>query len=376
MRCEYLSRVTCDFMVKGFSCRRPPASRRVPSELRAGPQNPAMHDTGNSSAYRAVARLYNALMTGLVLTLVSRKGAEDARRFVFAHFRRQHLEKFLPGLKKLGLDRLPDAKACAQYHYFSNALGGVKTEYVAESDRKAWVRYPPPRWIWQGTAICAIPREVNEAMLHGWHGHNGVSLKNPRLGFVCTGQTVEGDPGLEGYYLEHDREIAPDERVRFAPGERMPPFDPASAPKLDSEGWPPERLRKVERSYAMEYVRSFLPVMENLFGAEEAAELVGRTARLVGLQFHEETAGLIGAASFADYLAAMQEAQGETVSRDADGAIRQDGWRLMRGIVLDDEGLAFRSWNALWEGALAAHDRTQRLETERRGGTIIWRVSV
>ncbi len=98
--------------------------------------------------------------------------------------------------------------ACAQYHYFSNALGGVKTEYFAESDSKAWVRYPPPRWIWQGTAICAVPREVNEAMLHGWHGHNGVSLGNTRLGFVCTGQTVEGDAGLEGYYFEYDREIS------------------------------------------------------------------------------------------------------------------------------------------------------------------------
>src|SRR5215813_9965272 len=208
--------------------------------------------------FKAVAKIYNALMTGLVLTLVTRKGEDAAAQFVFGHFRRQHLEKFLPGLKKLGLDGLPDAVACAQYHYFSNALGGVKTEYIYESDRKAWVRYPPPRWIWQGTAICAVPREVNEAMLHGWHGHNGVSLGNPRLGFVCTGQTVEGDPGLEGYYLEYDREIGAHERVRFATGERMPCFDPGTAPKLDSAGWPEARLRKVERSYAMEYVRSLL----------------------------------------------------------------------------------------------------------------------
>src|ERR1700733_2412345 len=217
------------------------------------------------AGYKAVAKLYNALMTGLVLTLVTRKGGEDARRFVFAHFRRQHLEKFLPGLKKLGLDGLPDAVACAQYHYFSNALGGVKTQYVAESPRKAWVRYPPPRWIWQGTAICAIPREVNEAMLHGWHGHNGVSLGNPRLGFVCTGQTVEGDAGLEGYYFEYERAIAPEERVRFAPGERMPRFDAGAAPKLDSASWPAERLAKVERAYAMEYVRSLLPATQDLF---------------------------------------------------------------------------------------------------------------
>jgi hypothetical protein len=82
------------------------------------------------AGYKAVARLYNALMTGLVLTLVSQKNAEAARKFMFAHFRRQHLEKFLPGLKKLGLDALPDAVACAQYHYFSNALGGVNTYFV------------------------------------------------------------------------------------------------------------------------------------------------------------------------------------------------------------------------------------------------------
>jgi len=110
-----------------------------------------MQDDNTALAgYKAVALIYNALMTGLVLTLVTRKGGGEAARFVKAHFRRQHLEKFLPGLKKLGLDALPDAVACAQYHYFSNALGGVKTEYMYESDRKAWVRYPPPRWIWQG----------------------------------------------------------------------------------------------------------------------------------------------------------------------------------------------------------------------------------
>ena len=334
--------------------------------------------TDNIAGYKAVARIYNALMTGLVLTLISRKGAEDARRFVFAHFRRQHLEKFLAGLKKLGLDALPDAVACAQYHYFSNALGGVKTEYVAESDRKAWVRYPPPRWIWQGTAICAVPREVNEAMLHGWHGHNGVSLNNPRLGFVCTGQTVEGDAGLEGYYLEYDREIAPEERVRFAPGERMPKFDPAKAPKLDSANWPEERLRKVERSYAMEYVRSLLSTMQELFGAEEAARLVGRSARLIGLQFYEETAAMIGTKSFTQYLAAMQAAQGEAIELLDEGdasVVVQTGWRLMQGIALADPQCALRGWNALWEGALAAHDRDLRLIIEYSGNALSWRLA-
>jgi len=330
-----------------------------------------------AGGYKAISKLYNALMTGLVLTLVTRKSPDAARDFVFAHFRRQHLEKFLPGLKKLGLDGLPHAVACAQYHYFSNALGGVKTEYIYESDRKAWVRYPPPRWIWQGTAICAVPREVNEAMLHGWHGHNGVSLGNPRLGFVCTGQTVEGDPGLEGYYYEYDRDLAPEERVRFVRGERAPEFDPANAPKLDSASWPDERLLKVERSYAMEYVRSMLPAMMALFGPEETLALVGRAARLVGLQFYDETAALLGIAdkgvpAFARYLVALAEAQGEDAGIEG-GNIVQNGWRLMDGIALEDEA-PFRAWNALWEGALAAHNRDLVLQTARDGAGIVWRI--
>ena len=51
----------------------------------------------------------------------------------------------------------------------------MKTGYLRESDSKAWVRYPPPRWIWRGTAIAAVPHAVSAAMLHGWHGHNGQS---------------------------------------------------------------------------------------------------------------------------------------------------------------------------------------------------------
>ncbi len=328
------------------------------------------------AGYKAVAKLYNALMTGLVLTLVTQRDAEAARRFVFAHFRRQHLEKFLPGLKKLGLDGLPHAMACAQYHYFSNALGGVKTEYMPETDRKAWVRYPPPRWIWQGAAICAVPRAVNEAMLHGWHGHNGVSLGNPRLGFVCTGQTVNGDPGLEGYYCEYDHDLAPDERVRFVQDESAPRFDPARAPKLESASWPAERLLKVERSYAMEYVRSMLPSMVDVFGVAEAQALVGRAARLIGLQYYDEMASLLGiggngAGDFAALLAGMAAAQGEDVARDGDSVV-QSGWRLMDNV---ESGEAmFGAWNALWQGALAVHNRDLNLVTERRGDGIAWRI--
>ncbi len=76
-------------------------------------------------------------MTALVLGLVSRRGSDTAREYIFRHFRRQHLEKFLPGLQKLGIAGEKDAPACALYHYHSNALGGVKTGYLRESDTKA-----------------------------------------------------------------------------------------------------------------------------------------------------------------------------------------------------------------------------------------------
>ena len=332
------------------------------------------------AGYKAVARLYNALMTGLVLTLVSRKGEEAAAQFVFGHFRRQHLEKFLPGLKKLGLDHLPDAVACAQYHYFSNALGGVKTEFMPESERKAWVRYPPPRWIWQGTAICGVPAKVNEAMLHGWHGHNGVSLGNPRLGFVCTGQTVEGAPGLEGYYFDYGCEISEEERVRFATDEHAPDFDAARAPRLDSTNWPEERLRKVERAYAMEYVRSLIPTMLDLFGPDVTRTELGRAARLIGLQFYDETAALLGIEpdsprQFADYLGKLAAAQGEEIQITEEAGsivLRQTGWKLMGGLA--SNVAAFQAWNALWEGALAVHNRHLRLDAEYGDEGIVWRI--
>ncbi|HUF90903.1 MAG TPA: hypothetical protein VMR23_00905 [Candidatus Limnocylindria bacterium] len=305
--------------------------------------------------------------------MVTRTDARTAAELVFRTFRRQHLEKFLPGLDKLGLRGLPDAVAAAQYHYLSNQLGGVRVEYMYESDRKAWIRYVPPRWIWEGAAICAVPSEVSRAMLRGWHAHNGVSLGNPRLGFVCTKQTTDGQPGLEGYYRDHDHPLAPEERLRFAPGEEAPDFDPARAPRLEGAHWPEERLRKIERNYAMDYVRSILPELVNLVGPAEARHLGGVTGTLIGMQYYAETAALLGvtgdtAADFAAYVRAMATAQGDHVEIGDDGGeavIRQTTWRLMTGVAERPPAL-FDAWNALWEGALAVHNRRLALVVRRR----------
>src|ERR1700739_13402 len=98
--------------------------------------------------WRSVAELYHACFTGLTLTVATRRSTREDAEVMFRVFRRPHEEVFLPGLKKRGLDHLPPAVAAAQYHYLSNWIGGVHVEYMHESDRQAWIRYPPPRWAW------------------------------------------------------------------------------------------------------------------------------------------------------------------------------------------------------------------------------------
>jgi hypothetical protein len=292
------------------------------------------------SRWRAVADLYHATFTGLILTVVSRRGAADAAEFVFRVFRRQQQERFLPGLDKLGLRQLPPAVAAAQYHYLSNWIGGVHVEYMYESDRKAWIRYPPPRWIWKGTAICGVPGEVSRAMLRGWHANNGAALGDLRLGFVCTKQSVDGQDGLEGYYYEYDSPLELDQRLVFARHLEAPSFDPATAPALPVESWPKPRLEKAYRNYAMEYVRTAAPVMVQLFGPEDGGHLLHLTGKLIGMQCFDEVAAALscsrgGAKDFAAFLEALFNATGDAaeIIRSSGGIeIRQQSWKLMADV--------------------------------------------
>jgi hypothetical protein len=290
--------------------------------------------------WRGVADLYHACFTGLILTVVTRRGISDAAEFVFRVFRRQQQERFLPGLDKLGLSHLPPAVAAAQYHYLSNWIGGVGVEYMYESDRKAWIRYPPPRWIWKGTAICGIPGEVSRAMLRGWHANNGVALGNLRLGFVCTKQSVDGQDGLEGYYCEYDHALEIDQRLVFARHLEAPLFDPATAPALPVASWPKPRLEKAYRNYAMEYVRTAAPVMVQLFGPEDAGYLLHLTGKLIGMQYFDDVAHAFSASrgsarDFAAFLGTLFEAQDDVAEITETGGafeIRQATWKLMADV--------------------------------------------
>lgn len=335
------------------------------------------------SDYRAVAELHHRMTTGLILSLMTRKGEEVAADVVYRLFRRQHSETFLPGLEKLGLTGLPDAVASAQYHYLSNAIGTVKVEYMPESDRKAWIRYPPPRWIFDGTAICGVTNAVTIAMMRGWHAHNGDALGNPNLGFVCTGMTTDGDPGLEGYFYEYDAPLAPEDRLRFAPDEQAPIFVPDAAPTVDSAEWPALRLAKAERNYALYYVRSMLHVLLDVLNTAEAAALVHLTARLVGMQFYDATRDMLGLSDpsgkgFADYLERTSRAMGNGPVRSIDSGaivIANETWRLMEPLQPE----LLRGWNGIWEGACAVHDRSLTFDIETRtdaeSGGWRWRLS-
>jgi hypothetical protein len=326
--------------------------------------------------WHGVADLYHAFFTGLALTVVTRRDRHDAAEFMFRVFRRQQQERFLPGLKKLGIDHLPPAVAAAQYHYLSNWIGGVHVEYMYENDRKAWIRYPPPRWAWKGTAICGIPGEVSRAMLRGWHANNGAALGDLRLGFVCTKQSVDGQDGLEGYYHEYDHPLELDARLVFARHLEAPLFDPAKAPALPVDSWPKPRLEKAYRNYAMEYVRTAAPVMVQLFGPEEGGHLLHLTGKLIGMQYFDEVAQALaqrrgGAKEFADFLRALFEAQDEKSDiSTSEGAfeIRQPGWKLMADVA-DYHPACAKVLEGLFEGLAAGCGRhiPVRLRSSRDG---------
>ena len=309
------------------------------------------------SRWRAVADLYHAYFTGLILTVVTRRGTADAAEFVFRVFRRQQQERFLPGLEKLGLSHLPPAVAAAQYHYLSNWIGGVHVEYMYESDRKAWIRYPPPRWAWKGTAIYGIPGEVSRAMLRGWHANNGVALGDLRLGFVCTKQSVDGQDGLEGYYHEYDQPLELDQRLVFARHIEAPLFDPAAAPALPVSSWPKPRLEKAYRNYAMAYVRTAAPVMVQLFGPEDAGYLLHLTGKLIGMQYFDEVAAALvcrrgGVQEFGAFLQELFDAQDDpaAMAQSSDSVdIRQQSWKLMADVA-DYHPACARALEGLLEG--------------------------
>src|SRR5262249_5169817 len=178
---------------------------------------------------------------------------------------------------------------------------------------------------------------------------------------------------------------------RFAYGqEQMPPVDWAKQPKLETTSWPEERRLMTFRAYAVEYLRTMLPTLQELLRPDGAQAELGRVARLLGLQVHEETAPHMdlppdvergdeqSAQDFARWLGNVLRAQGEDVEITKT-EVRMRGWRAVRDLKLVDPIRAFDAWNELWLGAAAAHDRFLKVQTTRslrdRGLSIAWRIA-
>ena len=68
---------------------------------------------------------------------------------------------------------------------------------------------------------------VRRTVFSTWHPRNGELMGCRRLAWVCTKLIDEGEPYDEGFFVEHDRDLADHERARFEVHETTPEFDPA-----------------------------------------------------------------------------------------------------------------------------------------------------
>lgn len=332
------------------------------------------------------AQLHHQYFLGLQLMVAVEEGKKVVGDWMFRLFRQQHLDKFLTSFEKLGLSGLPHAIACAKYHTLSNGIGGVRVEYIEESDKKAWVRFRYPRWMYFGPAVCGIPREASLGFLKGWYAHNGVSLKNPRLGYVCVSEDLTGEFGLCGYFKEYDYDLSPEERLQFGKGEVPPPFDPANQPSPPDVYWSEERLAKGSRNYAIEYCRNGIRELVATIGKDRALELGMKAARLTGLQQYQHLAKSIGCedsdhAEAARFLSIAFEGMDDEVetSISEDGSkvtITQKGLRIVRGMEGDDRANILACWVEVWRGAVDSQRSFKTLNVVDTGEALVWTVTM
>ncbi|MEO0608571.1 MAG: hypothetical protein AAFY82_10100 [Pseudomonadota bacterium] len=337
----------------------------------------------SSDAIAAQADLHHQYFLGLQLMVAVEAGKSTVYEWMFRLFRRQHEEKFLSSFEKLGLAGDPDAIACAKYHVLSNGIGGVAVEYMEESETKAWVRFRYPRWMYAGPAICGIPVEASRGFLHGWYAQNGVSLGNPRLGYVCVSEDVTGQFGLCGYFKEYDHDLSPETRLQFAPDERPPDFDPAAQPEPPATDWSEARLAKANRNYALAYIRNGLHALTQVIGKDRTLELGQRAARLTGLQQFPALAETIGAkdgdlsdaaAFLTKILPGMGDACEVRAQTETVYTLEQTGLRIARGLEGVDREILLRCWTELWRGALQSMRVRYDLEAEISGDHVVWTV--
>lgn len=334
------------------------------------------------SVYQALAKLHHQYFLGLQLMVSANESAGLVGDWMFHLFRQQHEDKFLSSFGKLGLQGLPHAVACARYHVLSNGVGGVPVEYMYESDRKAWVRFRYPRWMFAGPAICGVPVSASRGFLKGWYAHNGVSLGNPRLGFVCVSEDMTGEFGLCGYFKEYDHDLAPEARLRFAKEERPPVFIPDEQPQPPASDWSEERLAKANRNYAVEYVRNGVVQLCRVLPVERALALSRRAGRLIGLQYAAEISQDLGhevtdAVSLAALMKWLFEGMGDQVdpvSGSESERFHHQNLRIVKGLEQQSRTVLLTAWCELFTGMGMAQQRMLKVIADLSGPGVDWQI--
>jgi len=239
-------------------------------------------------------RLWGRMFSGLTAVTFSEKGHQAVHKLWHDVLTSHQDERYHEGLEKLGIDKDPPAIAAAKYHYYTNLIAGLSMEYAEESPRKAWVRYTAPMWTYDGVAMLAMPSDLRRTILGAWHPRNGEMMGCPGLGWVATKFIMEGEPYDEGYFIEHDHDLAPDQCYRIEHVTSSPPHDPIKAPKLDPDQWPPARLAKARRNFSARYFRSTVEVLLRQVGEMATLGLVNQSMRLLATQYTHELSIKLG----------------------------------------------------------------------------------
>ena len=315
------------------------------------------------STIEAQTEIYHKFFVGLQLKITLEEPREKIFDWSFLLFRSIQEKKFTSSFSKLDLEGLPDAVACARYHVLSNTLGGVSVEYMEESKQKAWVRFRYPRWIFSGPAICGIPIEISRGFLKGWYAHNGVVLKNPKLGFVCVSEDMTGQFGLCGYFKEYDRELSPEERLQFKPDEIVPEFSEDSQPNFKIRDWGKERLTKIKMNYSVNYFCHGLIALREIVGIKKAREYGTHVGKLIGAQYYQSLAqkfGLVegGPKEFVEFMSVTTQGLGDKCfdikHSVGSSEFRQSIPRFLYEDQLSSDFLIL-CWIEIWKGMVISH---------------------
>jgi hypothetical protein len=239
-------------------------------------------------------RLWDRMFSALTCITYREHGEEALRDLWFKILSGHQSGHYREGLSLLGIDNDPPAVAAAKYHYLSNQIGERVMAYVEESPKKVWIRYMAPVWMYDGVSLLALPRSSRRMVLTVWHPRNGQLMGCPRLGYVATKFITEGQPYDEGYFFEHDRDLRPDEVLRFEEVRHTPEFDLAKAPKLDPVKWPEARLLKARRNFAGGYVTTAIESLRGTYGEDTVNYLVAEAMQGLAVQFIHELKAMTG----------------------------------------------------------------------------------